>query len=429
MDSRVSRLLSALKSGGYEPRIFCVVDKVKHSQSLPPSPDYNLCFHDGSGYFRRKVSLKAHFVPSQPRAALSTPKPAVASSPPPSAQSAQQAWYKLLAGAWLWPKISYEALIAPVSDFSPDIIHANDLSTLAAGVRLAKEIDCKIIYDSHEYENSRNLAAPLPVKWLHRRCEGRAIKAVDYVLTVSETIAAQLKQDYKIKKPAVILNTPENSAQVQPRLGRVKNKNDKISAVCIGAVQPSRGYEQVISALSKAPDVNITIIGKGSQDYIDHLRSLALFCGVLDQIKFLEPVAHHQLKEKITIFDFSIIAIQPSCLSYKYALPNKLFESVDAGLPVLVTPLPEVEKFVRMSKCGVIAKNYQTEAIVQAFENMKSFLTETRPHISLKPPYKWTAQKSKLLNIYRALAQNEQVEPFNLLPHLTQSDIDEILSA
>jgi glycosyltransferase involved in cell wall biosynthesis len=76
-----------------------------------------------------------------------------------------------------------------VQEFRPDVIHANDLSTLIAGLRLAKLTHSKLIYDSHEYEQGRNLKFSPLQNYLRRKQEAKGVKSADVIITVSESIA------------------------------------------------------------------------------------------------------------------------------------------------------------------------------------------------------------------------------------------------
>ena len=96
-----------------------------------------------------------------------------------------------------------------VINFKPDIIHAHDLETLRAATYFKKLTGCKVIYDAHEFEIDRNPPMGKLSKLYVRQQEGKYIKSVDLVVTVSNEIADELQTNYTLKeKPLVILNIP-----------------------------------------------------------------------------------------------------------------------------------------------------------------------------------------------------------------------------
>lgn len=99
-----------------------------------------------------------------------------------------------------------------VKDFSPDLIHCHDLETLRTGIELKDEINCKVIFDSHEFEQNKNPPAdPLTNEYI-RNQERKYITKADAVITVSEEIANNLRDIYKLsEKPTIIFNVPSTN--------------------------------------------------------------------------------------------------------------------------------------------------------------------------------------------------------------------------
>lgn len=96
-----------------------------------------------------------------------------------------------------------------ILDYMPDIIHCHDLETLRTGIEIKKEINSKVIFDSHEFEQNKNPPAdPLTNRFI-RNQERKLIVEADAIITVSEEIASSLQSIYRLKrKPIIIYNVP-----------------------------------------------------------------------------------------------------------------------------------------------------------------------------------------------------------------------------
>ena len=319
-----------------------------------------------------------------------------------------------------------KAVADAVTAFQPDIIHAHDLFMLPAGAQLAQRLQCKLVYDSHEYERSRNdPLTPLEQK-MRMRFERKFIKRADEIITVSDSIAAALAKDYKIKKPAVFLNIPfpqdPDSNTLHPPLTRKQiNIPENVRlGIYTGAMTNGRGVDIAIEAMADLPELHLVLLGPVSEDRKTILRNEAVQYGVADRCHFLPPVTEENILPVLQLCDFSWIPIQKTCLSHDYALPNKLFQSYEAGLPIFATPLSEIRSFIEYFKCGYVAEGFDAKA--QA-KSLKKYLE----HLAIQPftrdphpdyaAYKYQAMAERLLSIYKALESPDGSAVLAPLPH------------
>src|SRR5207245_1070413 len=103
----------------------------------------------------------------------------------------------------------------------------------------------------------------------------------------------------------------------------------------------------------RVPDVRLRLLGPGAPEYRRHLFELARTAGVEERLDFAEAVPPGQVVDSLRSADVGLSLIQPVCLSYELTLPNKLFEYLSAGLPVLGTDLPMIGEFVRAHGVGL----------------------------------------------------------------------------
>ncbi len=296
-----------------------------------------------------------------------------------------------------------------------EIIHCNDLNTLPIGV-LIKFLhkDAKIVYDAHEYETEMNgLSGFLKsaVKFLERSL----IKYADRVITVSNAIAEEYVRLYGIQKPALVFNTP--FLQYHPKRDYFRKefgigKKDLIF-LYQGSLAPGRGVEIVLDAFKEFSK-------KGANHTIENsdVVPCVVFMGYgpleerikesskeYSNIYFHEAVAPDILLEYTSSADFGISFIEDCCLSYRYCLPNKMFEYLMAELPVIVSNLPEMKHFVETKGVGLVVDTNSAEGLVKSIQvalniDRESLLKNIK---SVKEHFHWEAQEQVLLELYRGI--------------------------
>ncbi len=219
--------------------------------------------------------------------------------------------------------------------YRPDIIHANDLNTLAACVKAARKLKCRVIYDSHEIcvENHQmkglnQLHAALTEKYY--------IKNIDGMVCVSNAAADYFVNKYKIASPMVVTNCSLLSEQVVSNI-----KNEGFEVLNHGQYYGGRGYDIVIESvpyLKDYPNVKIALRGFGGLE--ESLRARAKEIGD-DNVRFYPPVLVQELISAASTAHVGVAITEPTCLNFRLSVSNKLFEYASAGLPVIMSDIPE----------------------------------------------------------------------------------------
>jgi len=292
----------------------------------------------------------------------------------------------------------------------PAVVHAHDLVTLSAGAAVSRATGALLLYDSHELETQTNYWGlnALTRREL-RRYERALTPSTAAVVTVCDSIADWLAQEYRLPRPVVVLNAPDPA--VAPAAGDVRQvlnlPESAPLAVYVGSVTIDRGLENCVRALPHAPALHLATVGPRNAEMEQTLLTLAHKVGVTDRLHLVDPVAPDRVTHFISTATCSVIAIQNVCLSYAFCLPNKLLESVFAGLPVAVSDLPEMRRFVESVGCGVVMDERDPVAIAQALTTLSE--EPERYRIlgdrlrEFKDEFGWPAQRAKLLNLYSTL--------------------------
>lgn len=299
------------------------------------------------------------------------------------------------------------AFVNAAASLEGDVIQVHDLPALEAGVELATKRNAPLVYDAHElYPEQRSFSA------MQRRicseAEARLIKHAHLVFAVNESIGREMAQRYAIDMPKVLLNAIDPPATfdasrnydlLREKIGLGKERRILLFQ---GGFAPNRNLGNLVTAFAKVttPDVDLVMIGFGS--FGDTLRVIARKHGVLDRrVFFLPAVPQSELLQHSASADMGIIPYPHVDLNSYYCTPNKLFEFIQAGLPILANQSPELERFVQTNGFGLTTpmKNARqiAEAIDQAFAAER--FADWRAALSLgRQRFTWQAQEKSFLD-------------------------------
>src|SRR5262245_20609752 len=231
----------------------------------------------------------------------------------------------------------------------PDAVHAHDAAMLAPGWYASRRARARLVYDSHElatgvpYRSSRLWAL------LVSAVERATVSRCDEVITVSEGIARELQRRYRLDSlPTVVRNVPDLSPP-DPGAPDLRASLGIDAAPLVlhhGAVAADRGCETLLGALQRLPSVHLLLLGAEGA-YADGLRDLARRLGIEGRVHFRPPVPLEELLSHSAQADVGVTLLEPVCENHRLALPNKAFEYVAAGIPVVASDLPELGALVR----------------------------------------------------------------------------------
>ncbi len=296
------------------------------------------------------------------------------------------------------------------ADLSPDIVHAHDLYTLYAGWLIARRTQAKLVYDSHELELGRAGVTNSVDRFVRRVSERFLIRRTAAVITVSDSIADYLASHYRLERPVVVHNTPREAATEITRDVRTELAipYDTPLAVYIGGVTFGRGLVQIVEAMPMVPDLHVALVGPRTHQPTEKwLRSLASFLRIDERLHFVDPVPASEVSQFVRTADLSLVLIQDTCLSYHFSFPNKLLESLFAGIPIVASKLPEYETIIAKTNAGVTVDQADPFAVAEGIKlvlSRKALYTPSAETITLmKSEYGWKAQSARLLELYQRL--------------------------
>ena len=257
-----------------------------------------------------------------------------------------------------------------------DAIWANDLDTLLPAYAVSRWRRLPLVYDSHEYFTEAAGLTGRPFQrgvWL--AIEQRLFPRVKSVITVNESIAEAYQNRYPNAaciKPLVVRNMPRKVQRLQnmdARNWRVELgiPSSALFLILQGAfLDQDRGVVQAVEALRTQSDWYLVVVGAGAEwDWAKQQVE-----GLGGRLICLPKMPFDTLRSLTAAADAGLSLDRGIHGNYWMSLPNKLFDYIHAGIPVVASPMPEVARIVREHEVGVIAEELDAEGISKAVQKL-----------------------------------------------------------
>jgi glycosyltransferase involved in cell wall biosynthesis len=311
-------------------------------------------------------------------------------------------------------------LEAALLETAPDILHAHDSDALQPVARAASRLGVPFVYDAHEL-------------WLGKRNRGRSAlyfglylayyAAIErrYLHRAAARVAAtgmvgrHLERMYGLGEVHALRNYPEIVRPVARREIRSLPAATSIPpgvpiVLHLGGVMLGRGIEELIAAMRAAPEAHLVLLGNGDEGLVQRAIGGDIDLGA--RIHFLPPVAPDEVIDYAASATIGVAPGPPSCLSYRYSLPNKLFESMAARLPVIgSSALPEVHAVIEHSGGGLTVDTTKPAAIAGAVRYLLDHPEEGAQmgragRRAIEERYNWSVSAAVLLEVYEGVRRN-----------------------
>ena len=302
-----------------------------------------------------------------------------------------------------------------------DIWHGMWAGSLPALDRLRKHHGGRSIYDSRDvYMRSRGFerlgVLKAPFAWLERRWARRA----DAVLTVNDAYAELLAAQFRIARPPVVRNTPDRYPRPDPPPDLVRQRlglgPETRVVLYQGGLMSERGIEQGMEAILDVDDAVMVVMGFGpAQAAFEALAATPRF---QDRVRILEPVSPDELLDWTASADVMLMAIQPTSVNHRFTTPQKLWEAIAAGTPVVASNLPGMAEIVRDVGCGALVDPTDPIDIARGIRDIVDASPDERRAMRERTwragqdRYNWEHETEALLALYDGLlGQADRLAP------------------
>lgn len=286
------------------------------------------------------------------------------------------------------------------------LVYANDLDTLLPNYLISKIKGSDIVYDSHELfcEVPELLEHPRKRRtW--KRLERWIFPKLHKIITVNQSIANIYGHEYE-KHLSVVRNIPRIRSKTKvlskEELGLPLDK--KIIILQGAGINMQRGAEEAVEAMQYVKNAVLLIVGSG--DVIDQLKEMRAELGLEDKVIITGKVPYDKLAQYTQNADLGLSLDKDTNLNYRFSLPNKLFDYIHAGIPVLVSNLVEIARIVNDYNIGGIIKTHEPKYIAQQlnliFSNPKKQATWRKNLIKAQKELTWETEEKGLIDCIRS---------------------------
>jgi len=309
----------------------------------------------------------------------------------------------LVAKLWrehLWIR-NFDA-VAPDTVF--DVIHAHDVSALPFALRFARRGATPVIFDSHEIWTEEGAFASWPKKWACQVYERALIRQCAAVITVTQFSADYIRKLHKIKSPVVITNCVHalDASQHSPK------SEEHFEILYHGGLSRGRGCLQLLRAVQLLPDLSrVRLRFRGGGPALSELRELACSSARPSRILFDDAVPMDAVVRAATASHVGVVLTEDTCINNRFTVSNKLFEYAMAGLPVVMSDLPEHRRLNDEYAFGVVVTDLDPSCVAYAINQLETdsaLYQQCRAGaLRLSTEHHWEIEFKKQFGLYKEI--------------------------
>ena len=317
-------------------------------------------------------------------------------------------WF-LVSMAWLFVRS-----VLRLARVRADAYHAHDTKALPACFLAARLRGAALVFDSHELPLASEAEVPhwRGLIWLTTAMLRVVVPRCAAVVTVSPPIAREIRERYGGPAVTLIRNVPPYRAVA--RTDRLRQHLHLPPATRIalyqGALAEDRGLDRLVGAARfLTGDVVIVLMGPDTEGQACLLEDQAVRQGVVRRVRIIPPVPYGELLEWTASADLGLLVYAPErSPNIRMCLPNKLFEYLVAGLPVLASPLDAVAEIVESHRVGLVVPSPEPADVAAAIDRLLSDparCADMRRHALdvARRELNWERERQRLLDLYRDL--------------------------
>jgi glycosyltransferase involved in cell wall biosynthesis len=289
-----------------------------------------------------------------------------------------------------------------------DIYHAVDLDVLSGAYWAAIKTGGKLVYEARElYTELEPLRGRRTVTAFWTGLEKRLIHKANRIITINDSLAGELVSRYGINKPAIIRNVAGKIPDLSPvdLRGKFNIPENRRIILYQGVLRGGQGLLYQLEIMRYLDNAVMLFLGRGPIE--DDIRERSAEYGIEDKIILGGRVPPSELANYTASADAGILLMEDVALNNRLALPQKLFQYLSAGIPQIVSPMPEISRFVKGENSGIVVPFGDPQ---RAAEEISGFFsdnfryTEAKKNCTISAEKNnWENESAKLIEVYREL--------------------------
>ena len=286
-----------------------------------------------------------------------------------------------------------------------NLLLSNDLDTALPNFFISKLKGIKMIYDSHEYFTETPELVNRPrVQRVWKRIEGFVVPRLKEMITVCDSIAALFQGKYGVKCH-VVRNIPPRAA-LPPKGDReaLNLPAGKHLLVLQGSgINIQRGAEELVESMRYLDDCFLMVIGGG--DVLPVLKQMVTDLHIEDRVRFLPRMPYAEMMAYTQLAELGFVLDKDTNLNYRFCLPNKLFDFIQAGVPIVASNLVEVGKIIKKYDIGLFIPDHDPKSIAktirEGLDNAESRIRWQKGLAQAAEELCWENEQQTLIEIYK----------------------------
>ena len=297
-----------------------------------------------------------------------------------------------------------------------DVHHANDMDTLPAALAGARRDGSQVVYDSHEIflESSIHARQPGWLRWIMRRWERRMAGEAAALITINGVCASELGRRLRPRRIVVLHSCPYRwtpPAEPEDRIRRaLAIPSGSPIVLCHGGFRQGRGIPETAAAMAMPGLESAHLVFLGPQN--DVVDDVLVAFPDRSRVHFLPPVPPDDVVAWVAGADVDVMVLQPVELNHIVSTPNKLFESIAAGVPVVSSDFPARREIIAGDPDGPLGElcdPTDVAAIHAALRRLLELAPASRADlrrrilIAAHDRWNWETEAEKLAALYGSL--------------------------
>jgi glycosyltransferase involved in cell wall biosynthesis len=303
---------------------------------------------------------------------------------------------------WQWGLLGW--LVRHRRDY--DLIHACDFDTVLPALLCRSMFGKRVIYDIFDFYADHLRATPTRLKRLIRALDLRLIGWADALILVDDARWTQIEGAHP-RRSAVIYNSP---ADVYPALQAADWQSDvpppsgsRLRLAYIGLLQMERGLFELLAVLQKHPEWSLDLAGFGGDE-----AAIQEKCAALPNVRWLGRVPYDRALQLSYAADALIATYDPAIPNHRYSSPNKVFEAMMLGKPIIVADQTNMDSTISSAECGLVVPYGDVPALEAALARLANDPALRRrlgenARCAYEASYSWPIMQSRLLALYAAV--------------------------